>query len=105
MGHHLPSPCRKLPVRTTQRPGVLVLLTTDGFEVVSAPSHRPLPSSTPLDSLPEVVAAEALWWERHIVLIRLLSRSRSFGWSGSWQDSYSRSTGRPRPPAYWHIVH
>ena len=43
------------------------LLMSEGFEVASAPSRPPLPPSTPLDGLPEAVAAEALWWERHIV--------------------------------------
>jgi hypothetical protein len=43
------------------------LLMGEGFEMVSASSRPPLPPSTPLDGLPEAVAAEALWWERHIV--------------------------------------
>ena len=43
------------------------LLMSEGFEIVSASSRPPLPPSTPLESLPEAVAAEALWWERHIV--------------------------------------
>jgi hypothetical protein len=43
------------------------LLMSEGFEMVSASSRPPLPPSTPLDGLPEAVAAEALWWERHIV--------------------------------------
>ena len=43
------------------------LLLSEGFEVVSASSRPPLPPSAPLDGLPEPVAAEALWWERHIV--------------------------------------
>lgn len=36
-------------------------------EVINAPSRPPVPSSTLLDDLPEAVAAEALWWEQHIV--------------------------------------
>lgn len=36
-------------------------------EVVTGSSRFAVPSSTPLDGLPEEVAAEALWWERHIV--------------------------------------
>jgi hypothetical protein len=47
--------------------GSAELAAADDFEVVSAPSRPPVPSSTPLDGLPEAVAAEALWWERHIV--------------------------------------
>lgn len=47
--------------------GLAQLLTSEGFEMVSASSRPPLPSSTLLDGLPEAVAAEALWWERHIV--------------------------------------
>ena len=43
------------------------LLMSEAFEMVSASSRPPLPPSTPLDGLPEAVAAEALWWERHIV--------------------------------------
>ena len=43
------------------------LLMSEGFEVASAPARPPLPPSTLLDGLPEAVAAEALWWERHIV--------------------------------------
>jgi hypothetical protein len=43
------------------------LLMSEGFEVASASSRPPVPPSAPLDGLPEVVAAEALWWERHIV--------------------------------------
>ena len=43
------------------------LLMSEGFEMVGASSRPPLPPSTPLDGLPEAVAAEALWWERHIV--------------------------------------
>ena len=46
---------------------VAQLLMSEGFEMVSASSRLPLPPSTPLDGLPEAVAAEALWWERHIV--------------------------------------
>ena len=37
------------------------------LEVVSGASRSPVPASTPLDGLREAVAAEALWWERHIV--------------------------------------
>ncbi len=43
------------------------LLISEGFEVVNVSSRPPVPPSTPLDGLPEPVAAEALWWERHIV--------------------------------------
>ena len=43
------------------------LLVSEGFEMVGASSRPPLPPSTPLDGLPEAVAAKALWWERHIV--------------------------------------
>ncbi|MEU8250638.1 Mu transposase C-terminal domain-containing protein [Nonomuraea sp. NPDC048916] len=39
----------------------------ENFEVVGASSRPPVPPSTPLDGLPETAAAEALWWERHIV--------------------------------------
>ena len=31
------------------------------------PAPGPVPSVSPLDGLPEAAAAEALWWERHIV--------------------------------------
>jgi hypothetical protein len=47
--------------------GLTELSAAEDFEVVSAPSRTPVPSATPLDGLPEAVAAEALWWERHIV--------------------------------------
>jgi len=43
------------------------LLMSEGFEMAVASSRPPLPSSTPLEGLPEAVAAQALWWERHIV--------------------------------------
>jgi hypothetical protein len=43
------------------------LLMSEGFEVASASSRPAVPPSAPLDGLPEPVAAEALWWERHIV--------------------------------------
>jgi len=43
------------------------LLMSEGFEMVSGSSRPPLPPSVLLDGLPEAVAAEALWWERHIV--------------------------------------
>jgi hypothetical protein len=43
------------------------LQTAEDVEVVTGSSRRAVPSSTPLDGLPEAVAAEALWWERHIV--------------------------------------
>ena len=43
------------------------LLVSEGFEMAGASSRPPLPPSTPLEGLPEAVAAEALWWERHIV--------------------------------------
>jgi len=43
------------------------LLMSEGFEVASASSRPAVPPSAPLGGLPEPVAAEALWWERHIV--------------------------------------
>jgi Mu transposase, C-terminal len=43
------------------------LLMSEGFEVASASSRPVVPPSAPLDGLPEPVAGEALWWERHIV--------------------------------------
>jgi len=43
------------------------LLMSEGFEMAVGSSCPPLPPLTPLDVLPEAVAAEALWWERHIV--------------------------------------
>ncbi|MGP3915938.1 hypothetical protein [Nonomuraea sp. 10N515B] len=43
------------------------LQTAEDVEVVTGSSRLAVPSSTPLDGLPEAVAAEALWWERHIV--------------------------------------
>ena len=43
------------------------LLASDGFAVVSRSARPPLPAVTPLDDLPDEVAAKALWWERHIV--------------------------------------
>jgi hypothetical protein len=47
--------------------GLTELSAAEDFEVVSAPSRPPVPPSTPLDGMPEAVAAQALWWERHIV--------------------------------------
>ncbi|TQC38277.1 transposase, partial [Rhodococcus sp. WS4] len=47
--------------------GLTDLLAAGDFEAVSAPAQGPVPPSTLLDSLPEAVAAEALWWEQHIV--------------------------------------
>ena len=43
------------------------LLVSGGFEMAGASSRPPLPPSAPLEGLPEAAAAEALWWERHIV--------------------------------------
>ena len=43
------------------------LLMSEGFEMAVVRHGSPLPPSTPLEGLPEAVAAEALWWERHIV--------------------------------------
>jgi len=43
------------------------LLMSEGFEMAVASSRLPVPSSAPLDVLPGAAAAEALWWERHIV--------------------------------------
>ena len=43
------------------------LLMSEGFEMVSVPARPPLPPSVPLEGMPEAVAAEALWWEGHIV--------------------------------------
>src|SRR2546429_4598887 len=37
------------------------------FEMAVAARGLRLPPSTPREGLPEAVAAEALWWERHIV--------------------------------------
>jgi len=47
--------------------GLLELSAAEDFEVVAAPARPPVPPSTPLDALPPAVAAEAQWWERHIV--------------------------------------
>ncbi|WP_236603678.1 Mu transposase C-terminal domain-containing protein [Rhodococcus sp. WAY2] len=47
--------------------GLTDLLAAGDFEAVSAPAQAPVPPSTLLDGLPEAVAAEALWWEQHIV--------------------------------------
>jgi hypothetical protein len=47
--------------------GLTDLLATGDFEAVSVPAQGPVPPSTLLDGLPEAVAAEALWWEQHIV--------------------------------------
>jgi hypothetical protein len=47
--------------------GLAELSAGQDFEVVNAPTRPPVPPSTPLDGLPPAVAAEALWWERHIV--------------------------------------
>ena len=43
------------------------LLVAEGFEVVGGSARPPVPSAARLDGLPEAVAAQALWWERHIV--------------------------------------
>jgi len=43
------------------------LLMSEGSRWPSARHGRALPPSVPLEGLPEAVAAEALWWERHIV--------------------------------------
>lgn len=47
--------------------GLTELSADQDFEVVSAPLRPPVPPSTPLDGLPATVAAQALWWEQHIV--------------------------------------
>jgi hypothetical protein len=47
--------------------GLPELLVAEDFEVVSGSPRPPVPPATPLDGLPEAVAAQALWWERHIV--------------------------------------
>ncbi|KJK58511.1 transposase [Saccharothrix sp. ST-888] len=46
---------------------LIELSAAEDFEVVRASSRAPVPSATPLEGLPEAVAAEALWWEAHIV--------------------------------------
>ncbi|WP_237110098.1 Mu transposase C-terminal domain-containing protein [Nonomuraea sp. MG754425] len=46
---------------------LIELQTAEDVEVVTGSSRPAVPSSTPLEGLPEAVAAEALWWERHIV--------------------------------------
>jgi putative transposase len=46
---------------------VAQLLMSEGFEMAAVSSRPLLPPSTLLEGLPEAVAAEALWWERHIV--------------------------------------
>jgi hypothetical protein len=43
------------------------LLNTEGFELADSKVQGRLPSSAPLDELPQTVASEALWWEQHIV--------------------------------------
>jgi len=44
------------------------LLESEGLDLAGSGSSRGrLPSSSPLEELPETAAAEALWWERHIV--------------------------------------
>ena len=46
----------------------LAELTADpDFERADVRDHGPVPPVSPLDGLPEAAAAEALWWERHIV--------------------------------------
>ncbi|WP_435813596.1 Mu transposase C-terminal domain-containing protein [Streptomyces sp. NBC_01310] len=47
--------------------GLIELSSAEDFEVVGASSRTPVPPATPLEGLPEAVAAEALWWEQHIV--------------------------------------
>ncbi len=47
--------------------GLIDLSAAEDFEVVRASSRAPVPPVTPLEGLPEAVAAEALWWEQHIV--------------------------------------
>ncbi|MFF4764391.1 Mu transposase C-terminal domain-containing protein [Streptomyces sp. NPDC001292] len=47
--------------------GLIELSAAEDFEVVRASSRTPVPPTTPLEGLPEAVAAEALWWEQHIV--------------------------------------
>lgn len=47
--------------------GLIELSAADDFEVVRASSRTPVPPTAPLEGLPEAVAAEALWWEQHIV--------------------------------------
>jgi hypothetical protein len=47
--------------------GLIELSAAEDFEVVRASSRTPVPPATPLEGLPEAVAAEALWWEQHIV--------------------------------------
>ncbi|GAA2429834.1 DDE-type integrase/transposase/recombinase [Streptomyces pulveraceus] len=47
--------------------GLIELSAADDVEVVRASSRTPVPPSTPLEGLPEAAAAEALWWEQHIV--------------------------------------
>ena len=46
----------------------LAELTADpDFERADVRDHGPVPPVSPLEGLPEAAAAEALWWERHIV--------------------------------------
>jgi hypothetical protein len=47
--------------------GLAELAAAEDFEVLGAAGRTPVPSSTPLDGLPDAVAAQALWWEGHIV--------------------------------------
>ena len=47
--------------------GLIELSAAKDFEVVRASSRAPVPPTTPLEGLPKAVAAEALWWEAHIV--------------------------------------
>jgi putative transposase len=47
--------------------GSAELVSAEDFEIFDAPSRPPVPASTRLGGLPEAVAAEALWWEQHIV--------------------------------------
>ena len=43
------------------------LVADPDFDRAGVPVPGPLPPVSPLDGLPEAAAAEALWWERHIV--------------------------------------
>lgn len=47
--------------------GLTQLLEAEDFEVVGRSARPPVPPAARLDGLPEAVAAQALWWERHIV--------------------------------------
>lgn len=41
--------------------GLAELAAADDFEVLGAAGRAPVPSSTPLDGLPEALAVQALW--------------------------------------------